>query len=126
MIIEVSSKKAPQVVGAYSQAISYGNLVFCSGQIGKEPVSDVLKVGIEAQTRQVMENLKEVLKAAGSSFDQVLKVTVYLKKIADFPKMNEIYAGYFGKPYPARATIEVTGLPKDALIEIECIAYKDD
>lgn len=122
--IEVVSKKSPQVVGPYSQAIKFGNLVFVSGHIGNDPTTNLF-VGneIKSQTKQAFANLKAILEASGTSMDKVLKVNVYLKSMDDFPSMNEIYATFFKKPYPARATVEVTRLPKDALIEVDCIAY---
>lgn len=121
---DVSAKKAPAAVGPYSQAVKFGDLLFCSGQIGVDPKTNNL-VGntVSEQAKQVFENLKTVLEAGGSGFDNVLKVNVYLKNMDDFSVMNEIYARHFEKPYPARATVEVARLPKGALIEIECIAY---
>ena len=115
--------KAQKTVGPYSQGIIFGNLIFVSGQIGIDPKSNNLGEDIEEQTKQVLENLKNVLKAAGSDINNVLKTTVYLADMEDFPLMNEIYASYFNKPYPARATVEVSNLPKGALIEIDCIAF---
>lgn len=122
--VEVVSKKSPQVVGPYSQAIKIGNLVFVSGHIGTDPKTNMF-VGddIKSQTKQVFANLKAVLEAAGTGMDNVLKVNVYLKSMNDFLSMNEIYANSFKKPYPARATVEVARLPKDALVEMDCIAY---
>ena len=121
---EIMTKRSPAAAGPYSQAIKLGNLVFVSGHIGNDPKSNQL-VGdnIKAQTKQALENLKAVLVAGGSSLDDVLKVNVYLKNMSDFLGMNEVYSTYFNKPYPTRATVEVAKLPKDALIEIECIAY---
>lgn len=121
---EISSKNAPVAIGPYSQAIKVGNFIFCSGQIAINPKTGSLEgESIEEQTRQVFENLKQVLREAGGSLDSVVKTTVYLANMNDFPTMNEIYAKYFKKPYPARATVEVVKLPKNALIEIDCIAY---
>lgn len=123
---EISSNKAPKAIGPYSQAIKLGNFVFCSGQIGLDPASGEYKdKDIGSQTNQIFENLRAILREAGCSFADVVKVTVYLKNMADFTKMNEIYANYFNKPFPARATVEVSRLPKDTLVEIECIAYVD-
>lgn len=123
---EVNSKEAPQAIGPYSQAVKWGNFVFCSGQIAVDPKTNTLIEGdVRKQTEQVFENLQAVLTSAGADLDTTLKVTVYLKNMDDFPLMNEIYAKYFMQPYPARATIEVAKLPKGALIEIECIAYID-
>lgn len=120
---EIISKNAPKATGPYSQAIKVGSSVFCSGQIAIDPKTESL-VGkdIEKQTRQVLDNLEKVLEEAGSNLESVVKTTVYLKDMGDFPSMNEIYATYFRKPYPARATVEVSRLPKDVLVEIECIA----
>lgn len=124
---EVVSKKAPTAVGPYSQAIKVGNFIFCAGQVGKNPkTNQFVQGGIESQTKQVLENLKSVLEAAGADFTDVVKTNVYLKNVEDFPKMNEIYAKYFQKPYPARATIEAARLPQEALIEIDCIAGIND
>ena len=124
MIQEVNTKKAPQAIGPYSQAVKCGNLIFCSGNIGVDPKTGTMTAGgIKEQTRQVFQNLKEVLNEAGADFHSVVKTTVYLQNMSDFSVMNEIYGTYFKKPYPARATIEVSKLPKDALIEIECTAY---
>lgn len=121
---EVVSKKAPAAVGPYSQAIKYANLVFCAGQIGVDPKTNLLAGrDVKSQTKRAFENLKCVLEAAESDFSSVLKVNVYLKNMDDFVVMNEIYAIYFKKPYPARATVEVARLPKGALVELECIAY---
>lgn len=124
---DVSAKKAPAAVGPYSQAVKFGDLLFCSGQIGVDPKTNNL-VGntVSEQAKQVFENLKTVLEAGGSGFDNVLKVNVYLKNMDDFSVMNEIYARHFEEPYPARATVEVARLPRGALIEIECIAYSKD
>ena len=123
---EVFTKKAPAVIGPYSQAIKVGQFIFCSGQVGKDPKTNAFKEGgIEAQTKQIMENLKAVLAATGANLSHVVKTNVYLKNISDFPKMNETYASYFKELFPARATVEVARLPQDALVEIECIAYKD-
>lgn len=121
MIKTVNTKKAPLPVGPYSQAIIAGDFVFCSGQIGIDPKTGELKEGIEEQTKQVMENLKEVLEASKSDFDHVLKTTIYLVNKEDFFKVNEIYGQYFPKIKPARSTVIVSSLPKNALVEIEMI-----
>ncbi len=119
----IYSKNAPAVIGPYSQAVKCGQYIFCSGQLGINPATGEL-VGddIKTQTKQAMENLQAVLKEAGSDFSEVVKVHIYLKNIGDFSLVNEVYATYFKKPYPARATIEASKLPKDALVEIDCIA----
>lgn len=122
----IETKKAPGAIGPYSQAVVINNFIFCSGQVGKDPeTNQFVKGGVEEQTKQVLENLKAVLSSAGADFSDVIKTTVYLKNVADFSQMNEVYTTYFQKPYPARATIEAARLPQDALVEIECIAFKD-
>jgi 2-iminobutanoate/2-iminopropanoate deaminase len=121
----IHSEKAPGAIGPYSQAVAIDShrLVFTAGQIPVDPkTGSVAGQEIRAQTRQVMENLKSVLEAAGSSLDRVVKTTVYLKSLQDFSAMNEVYASYFPVDPPARTAIEVARLPKDVLIEIECIA----
>jgi 2-iminobutanoate/2-iminopropanoate deaminase len=122
----VSTSSAPAAIGPYSQAIklpSAGSLLFLSGQIPLDPATGALVAGgIEAQTRQVFTNIGEILKAAGASFDAVVSATVYVADMNDFAKVNEIYATYFSTPAPARATVQVARLPKDALVEIQVIA----
>ena len=119
----ILSKNAPQPIGPYSQAIKAGNLLFCSGQIALDPLTGQISAAdIEGQTRRVMENIKAVLTEAGATFDQVVKTTIFLKSMNDFPKVNEIYGGYFKTTPPARSTVEVSRLPKDVLVEIEVIA----
>ena len=123
---EISTKEAPGAIGPYSQAIDTGSLVFCSGQIPLDPVSGTI-VGegdIEAQTRQVMKNIHAVVKAAGLTINQVVKTTIFLKNMGDFPKVNAIYGENFQAPFPARSTVEVARLPKDVLVEIEVIGLK--
>ncbi|MEM3030979.1 MAG: RidA family protein [Candidatus Micrarchaeia archaeon] len=119
----VSTEKAPKAIGPYAQAVVSGRLVFCSGQIALEPASGKMVEGdVGAQTRRVLENLRAVLEAAGSSLAKVVKTTVYLKDMNDFPAMNEVYAEFFGQNPPARATVQAARLPRDALVEIEAIA----
>ena len=119
----VSTEKAPKAIGPYEQAIKVGEFIFASGQIPLDPkTGNVVEGGIAVQTRQVMENLKAVLEAAGSSFDRVVKTTVFLKNIGDFAAMNEVYAEYLGKAKPARSTVAVADLPRGALVEIDLIA----
>jgi 2-iminobutanoate/2-iminopropanoate deaminase len=118
----ISTEKAPKAVGPYSQAIVSNGFIYCSGQIGLDPKTNELLVGIEAQTHQVLKNLSEVLIAGGSNLKYVVKTTVYLADIADYSKMNEIYGQYFTEHKPARAAFAVAHLPKDALIEIEAVA----
>jgi len=118
----ISIEKAPKAVGPYSQAIVSNGFIHCSGQIGIDPKTNELVSGFEEQTRQVLKNLSEVLKAGNSGLDKVIKTTVYLAHIKDYGTMNEIYGEYFSKHKPARAAFAVSHLPKDALIEIEVIA----
>jgi 2-iminobutanoate/2-iminopropanoate deaminase len=119
----IKTQQAPEAIGPYSQAVKAGALVFCSGQIPLDPVSmTVVRDTITEQTQQVFVNLEAVLKAAGSSLQQVVKTTVFLQDMNDFQAMNAVYAECFGEHKPARATVEVARLPKDVLVEIECIA----
>ncbi len=120
---EISTNKAPQAVGPYSQAIRKDNFLFLSGQIPINPeTGKIVEGGIKEQTKQVFENIKAVLNEAGADFSNVVKATVYLKNMDDFKDMNEIYQTYFDKPYPARAAFQVAKLPLDVLVEIEVIA----
>lgn len=121
----VATAKAPAAIGPYSQANVFGNLVFTSGQIPLDPESgEIIGTTIEDQTRQVLTNVKNLLEAAGSSMDKVLKTTVFIKNMDDFAKMNAIYAEFFTEgTYPSRSAVEVARLPKDVLVEIETIAY---
>ncbi len=120
----VSTQDAPAAIGPYSQALVHGNLVFCSGQIGLDPkTGEIVSGGVEAETRQVLQNLTHVLLAAGSSLDRALRLTVYLQDMEEFPKMNAVYGTFFPKEGPpARATVGVARLPKGARVEIDCIA----
>ena len=119
----ISTELAPRAIGPYSQAIVHGGIAYLSGQIPLDPATgQMVEGGIEAQTERVLENLKAVLAAAGSSLDKVLRTTVYLKSMGDFPKMNEVYARYFTVTPPARSTIEAAALPRGAQVEIDCIA----
>lgn len=122
MIKQISTKKAPGAIGPYSQAIEAGGFLFCSGQIGLDPETGELRPGIEIQTKQILENLKAVVEGGGTSLDKVVKTTIYLKSLSDFQTVNEIYGKFFDPHKPARATVEVSGLPKGALIEIDLIA----
>lgn len=119
----IKTDKAPEAIGPYSQAIKAGTWVFCSGQIPLDPQTMTL-VGatVADQTHQVVKNLQAVLEAAGSSLLQVVKTTVFLQDMNDFQQMNAVYAEAFGNHAPARATVEVARLPKNVLVEIECIA----
>ena len=119
----VSTKEAPAAIGAYSQAIKAAGMVFLSGQIPLDPVSgEISGDSIEAQTKKVMENLEAVLKEAGSGLEKVVKTTIYLVDLGDFAVVNEIYGSYFNDAPPARATVEVSGLPKGVKVEIDAIA----
>ncbi|HLR64396.1 MAG TPA: RidA family protein [Pseudogracilibacillus sp.] len=120
---EVFTNKAPAAIGPYSQAIIAGDFLYASGAIGINPETGDVAEGVEKQTIQVMENLRTILLEAGVTFDQVVKFTIYLKDIDNFGTVNEIYGRYLKKPYPARATIEVSRLPKDVLVEIDAVAY---
>ncbi|MCX6167979.1 MAG: RidA family protein [Ignavibacteriales bacterium] len=121
----VSTSDAPAAIGPYSQAVVSGNLVFCSGQIALHPVTmQIVGDDIESQTRQVFSNIKAVLKAENLTLANVVKCTVFMKNLDDFAKMNSVYAEEFGTNKPARSTIQAARIPKDVLIEIECIAVK--
>lgn len=119
----VETDTAPKAIGPYSQAVGYNGLYFLSGQIPVVPdTGEIIEGGIQAQTRQVIENLRAVLQAAGLELSHVLKTTIYLKNMTDFAIVNGIYAAFFDENPPARATVEVSRLPKDVLIEIDLIA----
>ena len=119
----VETIHAPSAIGPYSQAVVYNGIVYCSGQIALNPKTmDIVEGGIQEQTKRVMDNLKEVLKAAGTHFSKALKCTIFLADMSDFPIVNEIYGGYFDANPPARETVAVKTLPKNVLIEISCIA----
>lgn len=120
----INAQHAPAAVGPYCHAVQAGDFVFTSGQIGLDPESQELVEGIEAQTKQVLENLTEVLRAAGLDMSDVIKITVFLDDVNDFAVVNGIYETYFGDSKPARSCVEVAALPKGALIEIEVIAVK--
>jgi len=122
----ISTKEAPQAIGPYSQAIAHNGLVYTSGQIALMPDGNMETRDIEYQTKQVMKNLFYVLQEAGAEFNDVIKTTIYLADMDDFATVNEIYAHYFGDHKPARSTIAVKTLPKNALVEIECIAIANN
>jgi len=118
----IATSDAPAAIGPYSQAVRVGETVYCSGQIPLRPDGTLVEGDIAAQTRQVLENLKAVLAAAGTPLGNVVKTTVFLSDMGNFPAMNEVYGEYFRDAAPARATVEAARLPKDVLIEIDCIA----
>jgi len=119
----ITTDRAPRAIGPYVQAVRVGEWIFVSGQIALDPeTGELVPGGIEAQTERVLENLRAILEAAGSSLEKVVKTTVYLADLNDFSKMNEVYARYFPGEKPARATVEVSRLPRDARIEMDAIA----
>ncbi len=121
----IITEKAPKPVGPYSQAIEVGNMLFCSGQISIVPETDEVLTGdIETQTRQVMKNISAVLEKAGYNWNQIVKTTIFLTDMKDFPKVNAIYAEAFKELPPARSTVQVSGLPKGVNVEIEVLAHK--
>lgn len=122
----ISTERAPKAIGPYSQAVISNGWAFLSGQIPLDPATNqIIEGGIGVQTERVLENLKSVLEAAGSSLDRVVKTTVYLKDMGEFAIMNEVYGRYFASNPPARATVEVARLPRDVRVEIECVAGVD-
>lgn len=119
----IASDAAPKAIGPYSQAVIHGGIAYLSGQIPLDPATGQIVEGdIAAQTERVFQNLKAVLEASGASFETVLKTSVFLRDMADFPKMNEIYAKYFPSQPPARSTVQAARLPRDVSVEIDCIA----
>ena len=119
----IHTEKAPKAIGPYSQAIKVGNLVFASGQVPIVPATgEFVEGGIKEQTRQSLTNAKAILEEAGTSLSKVVKTTVYLSDMANFAARNEVYAEFFTQPYPARSAVAVKTLPKNALVEVECIA----
>jgi 2-iminobutanoate/2-iminopropanoate deaminase len=120
----ISTPAAPAAIGPYSQAVRAGDFLFVSGQIPLDPSTGALVEGdARAQTRRVLENLRGILQAGGASLDQVVKTTVYLADMADFPVMNDVYATFFTAAAPARATVQVSRLPRDVRVEIDAVAY---
>ncbi|HVA84504.1 MAG TPA: RidA family protein [Candidatus Binataceae bacterium] len=122
---QISTRSAPAAIGPYSQAIADGDWVFCSGQIGIDSASGrLVEGGIEHETRRVMENLREVLSAAGLHLRDIVKTTIYVVDLGDFDIVNRIYGEHLNAPYPARSTVQVAGLPRGARVEIDAIARK--
>jgi 2-iminobutanoate/2-iminopropanoate deaminase len=123
----IETKEAPEAIGPYSQAIAVSGMVYTSGQIALNTEGEMVGDDVETQTHQVLKNLKEVLIASNASFDSVVKTTIFLANMDDFLKVNSIYAEYFGSHKPARSTVAVKTLPKNALVEIDCVAIvKED
>ena len=123
---QIATPNAPSAIGPYSQAVEAGNMVFVSGQIALDPQSgEVVPGNIEVQAKRIMESLRMILMEAGCEFNNVVKSNIYLTDLNDFAKVNEIYGSYFKEPYPARATVEVSSLPKGVALEIDVIAVKD-
>lgn len=120
----ISTSNAPAAIGPYSQAIEVNGMIYTSGQIPLNPATQEIPEGIEEQTKQVLTNVKNLLEAAGTSMERVIKTTVFIKDMGDFSKINAIYATYFEGDCPARSCVEVARLPKDVLIEMEAIAIK--
>ena len=117
----IATKSAPAALGPYSQAVKTGGFLFCSGQLGLDPESGELADGVRAQAERSMKNLKAVAEAAGATLDGVVKTTIFLKSMADFATVNEVYGSFFQGDKPARSTIEVAALPKGGLVEIEAV-----
>lgn len=120
----VSTPNAPAALGPYSQAVDTGSTVYCNGQLGLDPATGNLADGVQAQTHQALKNLQAVLNEAGLSLDNVVKTTVFVQDLADFGTVNEIYGTYFHGGFPARSCVQIAALPKNALVEIECIAVR--
>ena len=122
----VNTKNAPQAIGPYSQAKIIGNLVFTSGQIPLKPDGSLISDSFENESIQVLDNINEILKAAGSNIDNIIKLTVYLTDLENFSILNQVFENYFSNSLPARSTVEVSKLPKNVRIEIEAIGFIDD
>lgn len=122
---QIATEKAPAAIGPYSQAIEHAGFIYVSGQIPIDPQTGAfVEGGVEAQTRQCLTNLGNILREAGSSYSSVIKTTVFLADMGDFAAMNGVYAEFFTAPYPARAAVAVKDLPKGALVEVECVACR--
>ena len=125
MKTSIHTKQAPAAIGPYSQAVQYREMIFCSGQIGLDPASaTIVEGGIEFETRRVLQNLGEVLAAAGVDFVDVVRTTIFMVDLGEFEIVNRIYGEHFSPPYPARSTVQVAALPRKARIEIDAIAMK--
>ncbi len=123
---QIATSEAPAAIGPYSQAIRCGQFVYTSGQIALDPITgELVGEDVQAQTHRALQNLQAVLKSAGTSLKSVIKTTVFLTRMSDFQAMNAVYASYFGSPAPARSTVAVAELPRQARVEIECIALVD-
>lgn len=123
---QIATSEAPAAIGPYSQAIRCGQLVYTSGQIALDPITgELVGEDVQTQTHRALQNLQAVLNSAGASLKNVIKTTVFLTRMSDFQAMNAVYANYFGSPAPARSTVAVAELPRQALVEIECIALVD-
>ncbi|MBR1910118.1 MAG: RidA family protein [Lachnospiraceae bacterium] len=120
----IATDKAPAAIGPYSQAIEAGGFVFASGQIPVDPATGNIPEGIEAQAKQALTNVKNLMEASGLSMDNIVKTSVFIKDMNDFAKVNEVYATFFDNDFPARSCVEVARLPKDVLIEVEVIAAR--
>src|SRR5690625_4829974 len=123
MVKEIHTDQAPAAIGPYSQAIQAGDFIYVSGQIPVNPENGEVVDGIEKQTKQVLENLQAILKETNTNFSQVVKFTIYLSSMDNFATVNEIYGSYLQQPYPARACVEVSRLPKDVLVEMDAVVY---
>ena len=121
---QISTDKAPAAIGPYSQAIDLGNMVFLSGQIPIDPATGVMPESVEAQAKQVLTNIQNILAEAGLTMANVVKTTVFLSDLGDFAAVNEVYASFFAEPYPARSCVQVAAIPKGAKVEIETIAVR--
>lgn len=119
----IYTEKAPAALGPYSQAIQAGDFIYVSGQIGIDPATSEVEDGIEKQTEQVLKNLQAIFTEAGADFSQVVKFTIYLTSMDNFATVNDIYGGYLSEPYPSRATVEVSRLPKNVLVEMDAVLY---
>jgi len=120
----IGTEKAPKAIGPYSQAVRAGSLLFISGQLPIDPASGQMPASAAAQTERSLQNVKAILEAAGMTMADVVKVNVFMADLSEFATMNDVYGRYFSAPFPARAAVEVSRLPKDALVEIEAVAYK--